>query len=93
MFRGLYVCLSVFLLVTTASTAKTDERIELPLGVWIRVGPRNPRSKDQFFEGASPKHTVKYREYPARCGLLLSILQQLFFNTRALLSRMSHAVL
>ena len=29
------------LLVTTASPTKTNEPIEVPFGVWTRVGPRN----------------------------------------------------
>jgi len=40
MFRGVCVrvrvCLSVFLLVTTVSCAKTDEPIEMPFVVWTR---------------------------------------------------------
>ena len=38
MFRGVCVrvCLSVFLLVTTVSCAKTDEPIEMSFGVWSR---------------------------------------------------------
>ena len=33
--------LSVCLLVTTVSPTKTDEPIEVPFGLWTRVGPRN----------------------------------------------------
>ena len=39
MFRGL--CVSVCLTVTTKNCAKTVEPIEMPVGVWTRVGSRN----------------------------------------------------
>ena len=35
------VYLSVCLLVTTVSPAKTAEGIEMQFGMWTRVGPRN----------------------------------------------------
>jgi len=34
------MCLSVCLLVTTASAAKTDEPIEMPFGIWSPVDPK-----------------------------------------------------
>jgi len=37
MFRGLCVCL----LVTTVRPTETAEPIEMPFGLWNRVGPRN----------------------------------------------------
>ena len=39
--RGLSVCLSVCLSVTIVSPAKTAEPIEIPFGLWTRVGPKN----------------------------------------------------
>ena len=39
--RGLSVCVSVCLLVMTVSPTKTAEPIEMPCGLWTRVGPRN----------------------------------------------------
>jgi len=53
---------SVCLLVSTVSCAKTDELIEVPFGVWTRVGPINhvldgvadrPREKE-FWSGRFP---------------------------------------
>ena len=41
------------LLVTTVSCAKTAEPVEMPFGVWTRVGPRNHvlgRSRDPNFQ-------------------------------------------
>jgi len=35
------VCLSVCLSVMIGSPAKTDKLIEMPFGLWTRVGPRN----------------------------------------------------
>jgi len=34
-------CLSVGLSATVVSRAKTDEPIEMPFGLWTRVGPKN----------------------------------------------------
>jgi len=53
---GLSVCLSVCLSVTLVSPAKTAEPIEMPFGLWPRVGPRKhvlygdqiPRAKGQL---------------------------------------------
>jgi len=41
MVRGVSDCLSVRLLVTSVSRAKTDEPIEMLFGLWTRVGPGN----------------------------------------------------
>jgi len=38
------VCVFVCLLVTTLSCAKAAEPIDMPFGVWTRVGPRNHAS-------------------------------------------------
>jgi len=38
---SLSVCLSVCLSVTIVSPAKTAEPIEMPFGLWSRVGPRS----------------------------------------------------
>jgi len=57
-YGGLQSCVSVFLLETTMSCAKTAEPIETTSGVWTRVGPRNhvvgvvtrnPQGKGQFW--------------------------------------------
>ena len=50
-YRGLFVCVSVCMLVTTVSRPKTDKPIEVPFGVWTREakepritwGPGSPR--------------------------------------------------
>jgi len=39
--RGLSVCLSVGRSVTILSRAKTAEPIEMPFGIWTRVGTEN----------------------------------------------------
>jgi len=39
MYRGLCISVCLSLLVTTMSLAKTAEPIEVPFGVWTRVGP------------------------------------------------------
>ena len=36
-----HVCVSVGLSVTIVSPAKTAESIEMPFGLWTRIGPRN----------------------------------------------------
>jgi len=38
---SVYVSLYVYLLVTTVSCAKTAEPIEMPFGLWTRVGTGN----------------------------------------------------
>jgi len=48
----------VCLLVTTMSSAKMAELIEVPFGIWTRMDPRNPW-KGQFWGHE------KCREYPA----------------------------
>ena len=35
------VCLSIGMSVTVVGSAKADEPIEMPFGLWARVGPRN----------------------------------------------------
>ena len=45
------VYVSVYLLVTTVSTAKTMEQIEMPFQVWTRVCQRN-----RVLVGAIPFH-------------------------------------
>jgi len=58
--------------VTVVSPAKTAEPIEMPFGLWARVGPRNhvldgvhmPHGKGQFLGGRG-QPIVKYRDLPA----------------------------
>jgi len=40
-YRSAVVCVSVCLLVSTMSCAKTAEPIEMPFGAWTRVSPTN----------------------------------------------------
>jgi len=56
-------CLSLCLLVKSVSPAKTDEPIEMPFGLWTRVGPRDhvlcggpdpPRGRDNLEWGCPP---------------------------------------
>jgi len=49
-----YFMMHVFEYLTTASPATTEEPIEMPFGLWIRVGPRNnilsrSRKRDSFW--------------------------------------------
>jgi len=65
--RSSVVCLSVCLSATIVSHAKTAEPIEMPLGLWTRVGPRNyvldggpdPHAKGNF-EGGSNKRCLRF---------------------------------
>ena len=41
LIHGLSVCLSNCPLVKTVSPAKTDELIQMPFGLYTRIGPRN----------------------------------------------------
>ena len=64
--------------VTTVNPTKTEKPIEVPFGIWTRVGPNNHVSgwglgvlgvlrgpkEGQF--GRHPQPIVKYKEYPAR---------------------------
>jgi len=66
--------LAVFLSVTTVNPAKTAQPIEMPFGVWMRVGPRNhvlDGDRDPSWEGAILREKgqpiVKYRDYNL-CG-------------------------
>lgn len=63
----------VCLLVTATSCAKTTEPIDMPLGVWTRVGTRNhvlgggsgPPRKGAILGSIFVKPIVNYGEYPA----------------------------
>ena len=59
------------------SRAKTAEPIEMPSGIWTRVGPRNrvlgggfesPKEKRHF--GGMSLPIVKYRKYPPLAGVI-----------------------
>ena len=61
------VCLSVRRSVTVVSPAKTAEPIEMPFGIWTRVGPRKhdrgpelqiPRSEGELLGGTGKDNTV-----------------------------------
>jgi len=53
------------------SCAKTSEPIEMPFGLWTRVGPDPEKVRVQMSSlvmhsnGANSRSIVKYREYPA----------------------------
>jgi len=55
-------CLSLCLLVKSVSPAKTDEPIEMPFGLWTRVGPRDhvlcggpdPQGEGTIWSGVVP---------------------------------------
>ena len=70
------VSLSVCLSVTTVSPAKTAEPIELPFGMWIRMGPRNhvldgPRSPTR--RGTFREMTWGFSRTPTVCRLPISV--------------------
>ena len=64
------VCVSVGLSVTIVSPAKTAEPIEMPFGLWTRIGPRNHvldgiqvcRGKGQFPVDKG-RFIVKHRDF------------------------------
>jgi len=76
--------LSVGLSVTIVNPAKTAEPIEIPLGLWTRVGPRNhvlERDPDPPWEvtisRGKGRPIVKYRttdHVRRRCGLFVKLL-------------------
>ena len=69
-YRGLSVCWSACLSVTTASPVKTAEQIEMPFSMWTRVGPRN-YALDPPGEGALLKGCR--RDFPACRGTLFPV--------------------
>jgi len=68
--RGLSVRRSVCLSVATVSPAKTAEPIEMPFGVWTRVGQRNyvldrghdPYRKGNFLRGMTSGVSAKNQD-------------------------------
>ena len=58
---ALSVCLSVCLLITTKSCAKTAEPIEMPGGVWTRVGGNN----DTFSVSTALDYTLSHDQLRA----------------------------
>jgi len=69
------VCLSVSRSVTILIPAKTAEPIEMPLGVWTRVGPRNQiqiaHAKGQFCGDGNVIMHGKWLTERARSTILL----------------------
>jgi len=57
------LCLSVGLSVMTVSTVKTAELIEMPFGMWTRVGPRK-----HVLDGGAHCIYLAYTIGPSACG-------------------------
>ena len=89
-FRGLY--LSVCLLVSTMSCAKTAELIEMSFATWTRVGPKNhvpDGGADPPWEGVycGPmlsrgnirRGSKLFGRWHQKRGLSLSVMQQLVY--------------
>jgi len=89
-WRSSMVTRLVGLSVTIVGPAKMAEPIEMPFGLWTRMGPRNhvldggpyPRGKGQFWEGEGWP-IVKYiigntLHLQQRCGLLWNYFDHLF---------------
>jgi len=78
--RPIVTDLSVCLLITTASSAKTDEPIEVPFQAWTRVGLRNRSLGEGLHppEGVIP--TLTHSRYSQRYSLQAAAMRPLATN-------------